>query len=114
MVMPKKSHPANEPRRYPLNLRTTAEIREKMRAAAAQSGRSLVQELEHRIENSFERDEVFTLLLGGSENGRLVQKLAFAVRDADHDWATDPRKEAELIEQIEKAVRAEGKARRGE
>lgn len=112
--MPKKSHPANEPRRYPLNLRTTAEIREKMRAAAAKSGRSLVQELEYRIENSFGRDTVFDLLLGGTENGRLLERLAFAVRDAGPDWSSNPEIEDQLADQCCDIVLEEGRKRRSE
>ena len=40
-------------RRHPLNVRTTKDIREKLEAAARASGRSLTQELEHRLEQSF-------------------------------------------------------------
>jgi hypothetical protein len=49
-----------EGKRYPLNMRTTKEMREKLERAAAQSGRSLVQEVEHRLERSFDREEIST------------------------------------------------------
>lgn len=45
-------------KRYPLNMRTTKEIRERLEAAAAASGRSMAQEVERRLENSFlEKDK---------------------------------------------------------
>lgn len=43
-------------KKSPLNLRTTKELRTKIELAASRSGRSLVQEVEHRLELSFARD----------------------------------------------------------
>lgn len=40
-------------KRYPLNMRTTLELRQKIDDAAKLSGRSLVQEVEYRLEQSF-------------------------------------------------------------
>lgn len=45
-------------KRYPLNMRTTRELRERIEAAATASGRSLVQEVEYRLERSFWADDV--------------------------------------------------------
>ncbi len=50
--------PPQDGKRHPLNMRTTKELREKIERAAAQSGRSLVQEVEFRLERSFWEDEV--------------------------------------------------------
>jgi hypothetical protein len=44
-------------KRYPLNMRTTRELRDRIEAAAHASGRSLVQEVEYRLEQSFQRGE---------------------------------------------------------
>ncbi len=44
-------------KRMPMNMRTTAELRRKIDKAAAKSGRSLVQEVEHRVEQSFSQAE---------------------------------------------------------
>src|SRR5262245_29926901 len=44
-------------KRYPLNMRTTRELRERIIAAAHASGRSLVQEVEYRLEQSFEKED---------------------------------------------------------
>jgi Arc-like DNA binding domain len=49
-------------KRYPLNMRTTKEMRDKLERAAAESGRSLVGEVEYRLERSFDRDEVVKLV----------------------------------------------------
>ncbi len=43
-------------KRYPLNMRTTFDLRKKIEEAAYKSGRSLAQEVEYRIEVSFLRE----------------------------------------------------------
>ena len=45
-------------KRYQYNFRTTKELREKLDEAAWQSGRSLSQEVEFRLERSFWEEEV--------------------------------------------------------
>ncbi len=45
--------PPGKGKRVPLNMRTTRETREKLEKSAAGSGRSLVQEVEYRLERSF-------------------------------------------------------------
>jgi uncharacterized protein (DUF1778 family) len=57
--MPRKK--VLEGKRYPLNMRTTKEMREKLERAARKSGRSLVGEVEYRLERSFDREEVVKL-----------------------------------------------------
>ncbi|UQD96146.1 hypothetical protein [Bradyrhizobium japonicum] len=49
-------------KRYPLNVRTTFELRQSIEAAAAQSGRSLTQEAEARIESSFQQENAASVL----------------------------------------------------
>src|SRR5438876_7479844 len=56
--MPRKK--VVEGKRYPLNMRTTKEMREKLERAATESGRSMVQEVEFRLERSFDREELST------------------------------------------------------
>lgn len=48
--------------RIPLMVRTTQSLREKMEAAIKQSGRSLAQEAELRLERSFAADETRTII----------------------------------------------------
>jgi len=55
--MPPKSKRVLPGKRYPLNMRTTKELRDKIEKAAMASGRSLVQEVEFRLERSFGREE---------------------------------------------------------
>jgi hypothetical protein len=45
-------------KRFPLSLRTTKELREKLEKAAKDTGRSLAQEIEFRLEQSFDREAV--------------------------------------------------------
>jgi hypothetical protein len=47
---------APDTKRFPLSLRTTKQLREKLEAASAESGRSLAQEIELRLELSFDRE----------------------------------------------------------
>jgi TraY domain len=44
-------------KKSPLNMRTTQVLREKLEKAAGVSGRSLVQEVEFRLEQSFDRED---------------------------------------------------------
>ena len=59
-----------EGKKSPLNMKTTAVLRAKLEAACGESGRSLVQEVEYRLEQSFAADA----LQGGkySELPRLI------------------------------------------
>ncbi len=50
--------PPGEGKRTPLNMRTTRELRERLEREAADSGRSLAQEVEFRLERSFMIDEM--------------------------------------------------------
>lgn len=58
--MPKRSSDAAK--RFPLNMRTTKHIRNKLELAANKAGRSLAQEVEFRLEQSFRDDSVMDTL----------------------------------------------------
>jgi len=45
-------------KKQPLNMRTTAELRRRIEKAAGKSGRSMVQEVEYRLELSFQQDRM--------------------------------------------------------
>lgn len=49
-------------KRFPLNMRTTKKMRTQLERAASSSGRSLCQEVEIRLEQSFRDDHVISLL----------------------------------------------------
>jgi two-component sensor histidine kinase len=80
----------------PLNMRTTPAVRTKLEAAARTSGRSLVQEVEHRITRSLDRDEAY----GGPELRGIADLMAasFAVAGQysagsgvpPSEWLRDP------------------------
>jgi len=56
----KRGRPALPPdkgKRYAFGMRTTKELRDKIRLAAYLSGRSLTQEVEFRLEKSFWEEE---------------------------------------------------------
>jgi hypothetical protein len=59
-------------KRYPMNLRTTYEVRQKLETAARMSGRSLMAEAEHRVQQSIDQDDVF----GGPELRRIAYAMA--------------------------------------
>jgi hypothetical protein len=75
------SLPLEERKRYPLNMRATKELREKMEGAAHVSGRSLAQEVEFRLERSFMDDERFAALMG-EDGGEMAQLFGAAIRTA--------------------------------
>jgi hypothetical protein len=53
-----KSKGAEVGKRYPLNMRTTFEVRRELEQAAAATGRSLAQEAEYRIQRTFQNQKV--------------------------------------------------------
>ena len=86
--MPRTLRRAGAGKRHPLNMRTTATIREQLEAAANVNGRSLAQEVEARLERSFHQEHVF----GSREMASLAFEMAaiFAVDTHGEDWTTDP------------------------
>lgn len=102
--MPRKSKPANpDERRQQFNINANFETREKLRVSADQAGRSIAKEVEFRLENSFARDEVIQLLLGGSENGRLLERLSVILRNAG-DWRSDAQSVKSVIDLVVKEM----------
>lgn len=72
-------------KRYAMNMRTTAEVRQQLEAAASSSGRSLAQEIEFRIERSLleERSMIEALELSyGPELAGILLMLGEAMKDA--------------------------------
>lgn len=77
--MPRKFKTAVDPslggKRFPMNTRTTAQTRRLIVRAARKSGRSLAQELEWRLEQSFLQERLFEEL---AEIKRLIGGAATA------------------------------------
>jgi hypothetical protein len=73
-------------------MRTTKEVRERLERAAAESGRSLVQEVEHRLDSSF-RDEIFFEFVGGHKSEAIVRPILYYLGSLEHqglNWRSDP------------------------
>ena len=56
--MPRRVVPKGDGARVPVMSRTTRELRARLEAAASDSGRSLGQEVEYRLERSFFADDM--------------------------------------------------------
>jgi hypothetical protein len=79
-------------KRYPLNMRTTKEVRVLLERAAARSGRSLVQEVEHRIDSSF-RDDMLFKAIGGTQAHLIIRPILYflgTVEPKSSAWKNDP------------------------
>lgn len=72
-----------------LSIRISRELRDKLDAAVAASGRTLTQEVEMRLERSFMRDE----FVGGPETAAFLNLLGAAIRDTETrrkaTWTSD-------------------------
>ena len=105
--MPKISTEKLTGKRYPLNMRTTQEVRSKLESAAKASGRSLAQEVESRLDRSFERQgllsEVMELAYGShlaatlmhlgramARTGRHCGFMKNRTIEAADNWFLDP------------------------
>src|SRR5262245_52409328 len=89
--MPPKSKRVLPGKRYPLNMRTTKELRDKIELAAMASGRSLVQEVEIRLEGSFQQEEIEKLNGIVKLQVRLPERLWHRLEQAakDNEWSTN-------------------------
>jgi hypothetical protein len=94
MAVKKRAAQLEEGKRYPLNMRTTKVIRDKVERAAAISGRSLAQEVENRVERSILFDEdtgsasVRSLVdMVRLAAGRVEAKTGKAWHEDHHSWA---------------------------
>ncbi|NNH32272.1 Arc family DNA-binding protein [Rhizobium sp. SEMIA 4085] len=74
--------PTEAVKRHPLNVRTTKEMRERIEAAAAASGRSMVQEVEFRLERSFDLEKVIEDAMGGPQ---MRQKVTLMIAAFGHN-----------------------------
>lgn len=95
--MPKKAV-VSEARRCLLNVRTTEAIRKKLEEAATISGRTLIHEIEHRIEMSFwqeEKEKLEKEIFVTKDNAELADAVKMAVGYAskycDEEWTSDGR-----------------------
>ena len=87
--------PPEAGKRFPLNMRTTKKIRDELQAAAHASGRSLAQEVEHRLEQSFRDEKNRYREFRNKKTYNLMQSLAVALQASEKltlkSWGTDPK-----------------------
>ena len=91
--MPRKSTAAKEGgKRFPLNMRTTKELRERLERAAAESGRSLAQEVENIVEWHFNYDTLFRDMAGGQASRAIRPLVMFfgTIAAKASDWEHKP------------------------
>ena len=79
--------PADDVKRHPLGLRTTRRLKDQLTQASADSGRSIAQEIEFRLERSFDKDDG----LGDPRTAALLRTLAGTVKIAPGEphWLDD-------------------------
>ena len=86
--------PADQRKRPSMGFRPTSELREKLESAAAESGLSLTQEVERRLEWSFSDPDARLQGFGSEERLKLLRTLALAVDMVEtttgKDILTDP------------------------
>lgn len=80
--MPKRTVPQGAGKRVALLARTTRELRQRIEKATAESGRSLGQEVEYRLERSFNPTDFATQLFGSPAAIHLLVCMGSAIRAA--------------------------------
>lgn len=117
--MARRIFDADAGERVPLQTRTTAPVRDRLEAAAKRSGRSMSQEMEMRLEQSFQtqdiaenvllliqkRDETLVDLMGGPKTLSLLHALSVIIGCVEHDigkeWHTDSQSKAAVFSVLE-------------
>ncbi len=88
----KRGRPALPPekgKRYPLNMRTTKVLRDSLEAAAIESGRSLAQEVEFRLEQSFLRTDIETIGLGSPNDIGFLRLMGVMFTNICHQTSAE-------------------------
>ena len=87
--------PPGEGKRTPLNMRTTRGLRERLGREAADSGRSLAQEVEFRLDQSFRDEDALIEAFGGRDTydvlrvmGSVAAQIQTRTGKTVADWKT--------------------------
>jgi hypothetical protein len=92
-------------RRNAMNFRTTDELRRRLEEAASRAGHSLTQELEDRIERSFDERDTLSKVFGGPAAVQFLTSLGAIIRAAQHYASCRNFNEVETRRMIAAAVR---------
>ena len=86
-----------------LSIRTSVDLRSKLQTSLEESGRSLTQEVEMRLEKSFQSDD----FVGGDRNAAFLNVLGAGMREIElttgQSWLSDVetwQKVAELVSEL--------------
>ena len=103
--MPPKSKRVLPGKRYPLNMRTTKELRDKIEWAAMASGRSLVQEVEIRLEKLFQQEEIEKLTDAVKLQVTLSERLGRRLEQAakHNNWSMN----TEIVDRLDVSFQLE-------
>src|SRR5262249_52677157 len=103
--MPPKSRRVLPGKRYPLNMRTTKELRDKIEWAAMASGRSLVQEVEIRLEKLFQQEEIEKLTDAVKLQVTLSERLGRRLEQAakHNNWSMN----TEIVDRLDVSFQLE-------
>jgi DNA-binding CsgD family transcriptional regulator len=68
-----------EGRRPPVSFRTTEDMRDRLERAASAAGRSITQEIEHRLEQSFREEDLLSRYFGSDDAIELLKEIALII-----------------------------------
>lgn len=81
-----------------LSIRTSVDLRSKLQDSLEESGRSLTQEVEMRLEKSFQKDE----FVGGERNAAFLNMLGAGIREIElstgRSWLSDKATWSKVVE----------------
>ena len=78
-----------ENKRSPLNMRTTAKLRSALEQEASKADRSLAQEVEARLERSFENDMLLSAFIGGTTHVQMLMRVVAATINNIEEYRGD-------------------------
>jgi hypothetical protein len=87
-------------KRYPLNMRTTWEMRERLEVEARASGRSLAQEVEFRLQQSIKETDYLLEEFGGAVAFKLMKSLAGLASATSKREGKDWLRHAEVFDAV--------------
>lgn len=96
--------PPGEGKKVPLNMRTTRKVRDRLEAAAIDTGRSLTQEVEYRLQRSFEDEDAIFESFSGEHTYRLMKLLGAAVGVTENTTGKQWNQDAKTFASVEGTI----------
>jgi TraY domain-containing protein len=83
----------SEAKRFALNMKTTEQVRRRLEEAAGASGRSLTHEVEHRLEQSLQEEDLLRRYFGSDDAIELLKGISLIIsyhsRQSGKPWWAD-------------------------